>query len=108
MPAQWTGTIAGANPGFAGAAALQLRPTAASPLRNAGTSVPAGPPGFPFPAPQFPPAWEPPDRAVLPGSPPPRRILLGPIDVGAFEWPGALFTDGLENGSTSRWSAAQP
>lgn len=108
VPAQWTGTIAGANPGFAGAAALQLRPTAASPLRNAGTSVPAGPPGFPFPAPQFPPAWEPPDRAVLPGSPPPRRILLGPIDVGAFEWPGALFTDGLENGSTSRWSAAQP
>ena len=107
-PGQWTGTIEGADPGLANAAAFQVRPTFGSPLRNAGTETPTGPPGYPFPGPLFPPTWEPPDRAVLPGSPPPRRIPVGPIDVGAFEWPGSHFTDGFENGSTSRWSATQP
>ena len=73
VPGQWTGTLSGAAPGLADAANLFLRPTFGSPLRNAGTGTPTGPPGYPFPAPHFPPAWEPPDRAVLPGPPAPRE-----------------------------------
>lgn len=108
VPAQWTGTVSGASPGFVDAAGFDLRPTAGSGLRNAGTATPAGPPGFPFPGAQFPPASEPPRRAVLPGPPAPDRVLLGAIDIGAFEWPGSLFADGFETASTARWNLVVP
>lgn len=104
VPAQWTGTTSGTYPGFGNVAGFDFRPNAGSAMHNAGTSTPPSPPGFPFPSPHFPPAYEAPSRAALPGSPAPRRIPSGAIDLGAFEWPGALFVDGFENGSTSRWS----
>lgn len=108
VPAQWTGTIAGAYPGFGNVAGFDFRPNPGSPMHNAGTSTPPSPPGFPFPSPHFPPAYEAPSRAALPGPPAPRRITDGAIDLGAFEWPGALFVDGFETGSTSRWSLLVP
>ncbi len=108
VPAQWTGTVTGATPIFVNAPGFDFRPTFGSPLRNVGTAAPAGPPGFPFPTPLFPPASEPPDRFALPGPPAPDRVTGGAIDIGAFDWPGPLFVDGFEIGSTSRWSTASP
>jgi len=108
QPAAWTGTLTGAAPGFADAAALDLRPAAGSPLLGQATSSPADPPGFPFPAPHFPPSHEPPLRSVLPGSPAPARRPVGQLDVGGYEFPGSLFTDGFESGGPSRWSSASP
>ena len=108
QPAAWTGTLTGAAPGFADAAALDLRPAAGSPLLGQATSSPADPPGFPFPAPHFPPSYEPPLRSVLPGSPAPARRSVGQLDIGAYEFPGSLFTDGFESGGPSRWSSASP
>jgi hypothetical protein len=108
VPAQWTGTITGTYPGFASVGGFDFRPNPGSAMHNAGSSTPPSPPGFPFPSPHFPPAYEAPSRAALPGSPAPRRIPSGAIDLGAFEWPGALFVDGFETGSTSRWSLLVP
>lgn len=108
VPAQWNGTITGTYPGFGNVAGFDFRPGAGSPMHDAGTSSPPGPPGFPFPGPLFPPAFEPPSRAALPGSPAPARLPEGAIDLGAFEWPGSLFTDGFESGSTGRWSLLVP
>lgn len=108
VPTGWTGTITGAYPGFANVAAFDFRPNPGSPMHNAGTSTPPGPAGFPFPSPHFPPAFEPPSRAALPGSPAPRRIASGALDLGAFEWPGSIFVDGFEIGSASRWSLVDP
>ncbi|MEO8276908.1 MAG: hypothetical protein ABI639_11865 [Thermoanaerobaculia bacterium] len=108
LPAGWTGTITGAAPGFVSTGTYDFRPAAGSPLLNVGTSTPTGAPGFPFPSPLFPPAFEPPQRIVLPGSPAPARIQQGVIDVGAFERPGSLFVDGFEGQSSSRWSATEP
>ncbi|MEO7793759.1 MAG: hypothetical protein ABIV06_03220, partial [Thermoanaerobaculia bacterium] len=113
IPAGWSDTVLGAAPGLIDAANLDLRPAAGSPLLNVGTATPTGPPGFPFPNPHFPPAFEPPRRSVLPGSPAPARIPSGMIDIGAYEFPGSIFGDGFEIQSASRWSgtglrSAQP
>ena len=81
----WTGTVTGADPGFRSLAALNLRPRPGSPLRDAGTAAPAGPAGFPFPAPLFPPAFMPPRPAQLPSLRGRRRFADGTIDIGAFE-----------------------
>ncbi len=108
LPAGWSGTLTGASPGFVDAAALDLRPAAGSPLLEMGTANPTDPAGFPFPDPHFPPANEPPLRSVLPGPPAPARLPDGAIDLGAFEFPGSLFTDGFEGQDTSRWSSTVP
>ena len=106
VPAAWTGTGFGADPGFVDVIAHDLRPAPGSPLIDAGASSPAPPPGYPFPNPLFPPAFQPPMRTLTPGVPSPRP-LVGAIDIGAYET-GGLFADGFESGSTAAWSAATP
>lgn len=108
LPAGWSGTVTGASPLFVDAANNDLRPTAGSPLLEQGTAASTGPPGFPFPNPLSLPTFEPPQHSVLPGSPAPARILRGTVDIGAYEFPGALFGDGWEGQSSSRWSAVAP
>jgi hypothetical protein len=86
LPPGWTGTIGGADPGFRRLAAGDLRPGHRSPLRDAGTATPAGPPGFAFPAPLFPPAYRPAIRRPGRAGAALVRHADGAIDVGACEW----------------------
>lgn len=105
VPTQWTGTLVGADPGFADLTGGDLRPTDGSPLVDAGNDAPQPPPGFPFPSPLFPPGFEPPlhTRPTLPAL----RVIGGPVDIGAFEH-GSLFADGFESSDTSAWAATVP
>jgi hypothetical protein len=81
---EWAGTLTGTTPGFTDVAAYDLRPTQASPLRNAGNNAPAGNPAFAFPGPLFPPASLPLRGSVAPGAAL-ARPADGSIDIGAFE-----------------------
>ena len=105
VPAAWTGTVFGADPGFSDVIAHDLRPAPGSPLVEAGTSSPTPPAGYPFPSPLFLPAFHPPPRTVAAW--PLARALVGAPDLGAFEL-GALFTDGFESGTPAAWSGHTP
>jgi hypothetical protein len=85
FPPGWTGTITGADPGFRNLANWNLRPRLGSPLRDAGTAAPTGPAGFAFPQPRFPPAFVPPRVTASTAPRAARRVLRGPIDIGAYE-----------------------
>ncbi|MGE0641886.1 MAG: hypothetical protein AB7G12_10940 [Thermoanaerobaculia bacterium] len=108
VPSGWTGTLTGTVPNFANAGAFDYRPTSTSPFLDQGTSTPTAPPGFPFPAPTWPPASEPPPRTVFAGPPAPPRATAGIIDIGAWEFPPAIFVDGFESQNTAYWDAAAP
>ncbi len=92
IPADWTGTLFGTNPGFVNstnnrvrfAAAYDLRPATNSLLINAGNDVPASPAGHPFINPLQPPAYHPPQPAG--GMASLQRPLNGVIDIGAYEY----------------------
>jgi hypothetical protein len=84
IPPSWTGTITGANPSFVSLTSPDLHPTAQSPLVDRGGPATQSPPGHPFPSPLLLPAYEPPMHAV--GSTPTMRPVVGPIDIGAFEY----------------------
>ncbi len=94
VPAAWTGTLSGADPGFASLAGGDLRPAAGSPLIDAGTGTPAGPPGYPFPNPLFPPAFHPPDGTLIAPGTAAARPADAHLDIGAYEWsPGTINGD---------------
>lgn len=84
IPPQWTGTVLGTDPGFRDYPAPDYRPDAGSPLIDAANGSPQGPPGFPFPAPLFPPAFHPPLR--LAATAPETRPVYGSLDIGAYEY----------------------
>jgi hypothetical protein len=76
----------GTDPGFADLAALDLRPGASAPIRNAGPASTTSPAGHPFPAPLYPPSSTPPPHApVAPGGGV-ARPSDGPLDAGAYEY----------------------
>lgn len=84
VPSEWTGTLAGADPGFVepdDLAALDLRPAdAASPLVDSAVAPPPAFSGHPFPAPLGTPLVSP-----LHGTGTLARVLSGAIDRGAYE-----------------------
>jgi hypothetical protein len=85
VPAAWSGTLRGADPGFVNAGARNFIPTANSPLRNAGTSSPTGPAEAPFPRPLgLPSSTPPPGMLQAPGTAQ-ARTQDGRIDIGAYE-----------------------
>ncbi|WP_437928316.1 right-handed parallel beta-helix repeat-containing protein [Sorangium sp. So ce291] len=92
IPAGWTGTLQGADPGFANIDALDLRPSADSPLVDAGARSTPSPAGHPFPgplaAPRFAPARAP--RAARAAGEALSRPTAGAIDIGAYEHGGGL------------------
>ncbi|WP_437677523.1 right-handed parallel beta-helix repeat-containing protein [Sorangium sp. So ce131] len=84
IPAGWTGTLRGADPGFVDVASLDLRPSADSPLVDAGSKATASPEGYPFPGPLTAPRFTPAREAGVPGAAQ-RRSAAGAIDIGAYE-----------------------
>ncbi|MEW5764884.1 MAG: hypothetical protein ACOYXN_10295 [Acidobacteriota bacterium] len=90
VPAQWTGTLYGTDPGLTDLGASDPRPLLGSPLRNAAATDLSGPPGFPFPDPEHPVPFHPPLHAVsVPGQESPRPFDCAP-DIGAYEFPPAV------------------
>jgi hypothetical protein len=91
IPAGFTGTLVGTEPGFTSLPALDLRPAASSALVDQGLSNPATFAGHDFPAGLGLPAVEP---TANTGATNPRRAGADAIDIGALEGagPGAAAT----------------
>jgi len=85
VPLQLTGSVRGTDPAFVDLAINNLRPASGSPLIDVGTSTPEPPPGYSFPLPLFPPAFEPPAGAIASPGAAIVRSNDGTIDIGAFE-----------------------
>jgi hypothetical protein len=85
IPSQWTGTLFGADPQFSDLRNSDVTPAVGSPLKDAGTSAPQSPSGYPFLSPLFPPAFHPPQRVLLAPGTASDRPSNGAIDIGAFE-----------------------
>jgi MYXO-CTERM domain-containing protein len=86
LPATWTGTISGSDPGFTDLGAFDLRPLAASALVDAGSPSTPDPSGYDFPSPLAAPQWSPPLHELEPSGAAQVRVLSGPIDIGAYEY----------------------
>ncbi|MGK4007609.1 hypothetical protein WMF31_33620 [Sorangium sp. So ce1036] len=103
IPASWTGTVRGTDPGFANLGALDLRPSARSPLVDAGSRKTASPSGYPFPRPLAAPQFAP-ERGVRAPGGAPRRPAAGAIDIGAYEHGTAIAATALEfAGNVGAW-----
>lgn len=82
---EWTGTVAGTNPGFTNLGAWNLTPVVGGAIHDDGVLPTSGPPGASFPNPLAAPLFHPPARTVgLPGSEQ-ARPSAPPIDIGAYE-----------------------
>jgi hypothetical protein len=97
IPTQWTGTVQGASAGLA-SLPNDPRPNAGSPVIDAGAASTAGPTGFAFPNPLFPPAFQPPVRALIAVGSAMARPSDGMIDIGAFEFGSATTGAGGTSG----------
>lgn len=86
VPPEWTGTIAGADPGLADVAARDVHPTMTSPLVDAGNNALQGPPGYPFPPPLGQASFMPPVHAIEADGAALPRPVAGTIDIGAYEF----------------------
>ncbi|MDH5833934.1 hypothetical protein [Luteimonas kalidii] len=85
VPAEWSGTLRGADPGFASVSQRQLRPVATSALVSSGNPQPPSPPAFPFPSPLSLPQFDPPLRTKLAIGAQVARVPGARIDIGALE-----------------------
>lgn len=88
LPAGFTGTLQGADPGFVDLAGDDLRPREGSPLVDAGASALAGPAGHEFPDPLAAPLYLPPVATLLAAGSAEGRNPVATIDIGAFELGG--------------------
>lgn len=97
IPADWTGTIQGSDPGLANVAALDLRPAAGSPLLDGAPGVPSAGAAYAIAQPLFPPVRHP-VRGLLAVGTAPLRPQAGVLDLGAFERADdqQVFADGFE------------
>ncbi|MBK9260549.1 MAG: hypothetical protein IPM54_12065 [Polyangiaceae bacterium] len=86
IPADWSGTILGDNPGFLNIDANDLHIDMQSPLVDAGANATSGPPGHDFPQPLDKPLWHPPSHTVEASGAALSRPSSGAIDIGAYEF----------------------
>jgi hypothetical protein len=82
VPAEWTNTTFGTDPGFAGANDFHL--VAGSALIDHGTTSAPSFPSHPFPNPLYPPASVPPTHVATASAI--ARPVAGAIDIGAYEY----------------------
>jgi MYXO-CTERM domain-containing protein len=85
IPTPWTDTLMGATPGFVNAASDDYRPTAGSPLVAQGTTDTSAPGPLAFVNPLLLPAFNPPERALIPVASAAARSFTGNPSIGAFE-----------------------
>jgi hypothetical protein len=85
VPAGYTGTIFGTDPGFVSTSPLDVRPKDTSPLVDKGLLPSPPAPNAPFPNPLAEPLFVPAQRAVPPVGAAPKRPKVGTIDIGAYE-----------------------
>ncbi len=100
VPSQLTGTTFGTNPQFVDAATVDVRPTASSPLVNAGSASPPAP-ASPIPSPLAAPLFMPVRRAVPAVGAAPARASVGVIDIGAYEFGNVVPTPDAGPADTS-------
>lgn len=85
VPANWIGSVTGADPGLVSIAGYDLRPAAGSPLLDLANPVPSAGPDYAIAQPLFPPLRHPPLRALLAPGSAALRPIAGALDLGAFE-----------------------
>ncbi len=85
IPAAWTSSTMGTNPGFANYAGFDFTPTVGAAIRNQGSLPTSSPPGFPFASPLASPVYLPPARSPLAVGGAVARPASGTIDIGALE-----------------------
>ena len=85
IPTPWTRTLMGADPGFVDPANHDLRPTPTSPLVGQGTTDTAATGALAFVNPLELPAFDPPERRLIPVGSAEARTFTGNPSVGAFE-----------------------
>ena len=99
---EWSGTIRGNASPFADAIAKNYHPGQGSALTDVGAAVTPTIALYPFPKPLFPPAYQPPQAALIDTGSAERRPVDGGIDIGAFEASSAsIFTTRHEKGRRS-------
>lgn len=86
IPSTWTNTRQAASPGFVNVAGRDLTLASTSPLRDAGTTSPPAPSGYPFPSPTPAATYEAPKHAAPGLDAAVRRANSGAPDIGAFEY----------------------
>jgi hypothetical protein len=94
VPAGWSESLTGSDPGFVNAGANDFRPAPGAPVLNAaGAAATAA--GYEIASPLFPPALHPSANPAAPSTP---RPIAGGLDIGAYERPtdGFLFASGFE------------
>jgi uncharacterized membrane protein YgcG len=92
IPAGFTGSITGTDPGLAAVAAKDMRPMATSPLVDKGALTIAGIAARPFPNPLASPMFEPPAGVLLAVGTAAARVHAATIDIGAYEHGGVTPT----------------
>jgi len=99
VPADFTGTLQGTDPGFIDAAGMDFRPSAGSPLLDSANPDPQPLPGYFIATTVDVPAFHPPLRAKPAPFAAVARPLAGTLDRGAFERADAsqVFADGFED-----------
>ena len=85
IPAGFSASRAGSDPGFANAAAFDFRPVFGSPLLGGANALPQAPAGYEIAGPLSPPTRHPPQRAAVPSGSALSRPLDTALDIGAFE-----------------------
>ncbi|MBK7578712.1 MAG: hypothetical protein IPI67_00785 [Myxococcales bacterium] len=97
-PAQWTGSLNGADPGFVNAATLDVHLLASSPLVDKGAPNTVSPVGYPFVSP-IGAAFHPPLHTVEAVGTAQARPTVGTIDIGAYEYGTATGGSGGTGGA---------
>jgi len=85
VPAPWSGTITGGDPGLTDPATYDYRPTTSSLLVGAGTTDTAAAGALAFVNPLMAPAYNPPQRRLIPIGSAEKRTFTGNPSIGAFE-----------------------
>jgi hypothetical protein len=100
---EWSATTGVNTSPFANAIAKNYHPGQGSALVNAGAAATPTIALYPFPQPLFPPAYQPPQAALIDTGSAEKRPVDGAIDIGAYEASStASIANPHENGSRSR------
>lgn len=83
--AEWSATARGSASPFVNAASKNFHPLQGGPLENAGAAATPTIAAYPFSKPLFPPAFQPPQAALIDTAAAEKRSSDAVIDIGAFE-----------------------